>query len=297
MKQYKVAAIIVTYNRDEYLKDLIENLLLQSYPVEKIIVIDNANSEIINDYKINKDKIIYHKNNKNEGCSKGFKKGLEIALELDVELFWLFDDDVVPQNTALEELIKIYHNNEVIQPIRINLKNEIVEISCLEFDLKSILRNNPRKYEIRNIFKNLDKIPNKLEIADFTFEGVLIPKTIVVKVGLPNPNFFIFCDDTEYALRIRKAGYKIYLIKNSVIFRKLEYKNKIDDWKEYFLNRNMYYLYKFYGENKIIKIKPFVHFFLKIFKLIFRLQFKRIKRLFYSFYDFMKKEYPIRIIE
>ncbi|WP_180374941.1 glycosyltransferase, partial [Escherichia coli] len=58
----KIIAIVVTYNRVKLLNKVIDALLLQTYKIDKIIVVDNNSSdgtkELINSYS--QTEIIYH---------------------------------------------------------------------------------------------------------------------------------------------------------------------------------------------------------------------------------------------
>ncbi|HOL80252.1 MAG TPA: glycosyltransferase [Ignavibacteriales bacterium] len=294
MKQLKVIAIVVTYNRDNYLKELLTSLLNQTVKPNGLIIVDNNNSKMINE-SLNDENIIYIKNNANLGGSGGFTIGIKKALELKPDYLWLFDDDVFPKENALEELIKNIKPKTILQPVRMSLDSKLVESTCLKFNLSNPFKNNPRELIISQIY-NYENLPEKKELNDFTFEGVLLPFKLVEDIGFVNNNFFIFCDDTDYAIRAINAGYKIFLIKNSIIYRQLPLQTQITDWKEYYLNRNMYYIYKNYGKNLLIKLKPELHSFSKILYLLLTFQFKRIKKVFYAYIDYKLKKFPIRFL-
>jgi len=181
MKQLKVIAIVVTYNRDNYLKELLTSLLNQTVKPNGLIIVDNNNSKMINEF-LNDENIIYIKNNANLGCSEGFTIGIKKALELKPDYLWLFDDDVFPKENALEELIKNIKPKTILQPVRMSLDSKLVESTCLKFNLSNPFKNNPRELIISQIY-NYENLPEKKELNDFTFEGVLLPFKLVEDIG------------------------------------------------------------------------------------------------------------------
>lgn len=294
MKQYKVIAIIVTYNRDDLLKNLLKSVYEQSYQFYKVILIDNNNSQILIEFS--NDNLIYHKTNNNIGSSGGFAKGIELALGFNPDCVMLLDDDIYLKQNTLENLLNYYDESSLLQCVRLDKNGNLVELTCQYFNLKNPFINNPRQKIIKDIYKNYEDLLDKLKINDITFEGVLIPTKIIREVGNIKSDFFIFCDDTEFSLRAIKKGANCYLIKKAVVVKQLSIPVKVTDWKEYFLNRNMYYIYHNYGENLFVKVKPFFHSLGKTLKLLLLFEIKRIKRVYFAFYDFIKNQFPVRII-
>ena len=62
------------------------------------------------------------------------------------------------------------------------------------------------------------------------FEGPFIRREVVEKIGLPNKDLFIFCDDTDYCLRTIRAGYKILYIPDALMDKEKFFSN--DTWNE-----------------------------------------------------------------
>jgi len=57
-----------------------------------------------------------------------------------------------------------------------------------------------------------------LEISDLiAWRGALVSSSVVKDIGFPEKDFFLYAGDIEYGLRMRKAGYKIYLVLSSRI--------------------------------------------------------------------------------
>jgi glycosyltransferase involved in cell wall biosynthesis len=109
-KNYKkISVIIPNYNYAKYLRDRIESILSQTYPVYEIIILDdnsNDNSmEIINEY-INKFPLLVKgvSNEKNSGnVFEQWKKGVEMAKG---DYIWIAEADDLSEPIFLDEIMK-----------------------------------------------------------------------------------------------------------------------------------------------------------------------------------------------
>lgn len=230
----KICCIIVTYNRKKYLINELDALMHQSYSIDGFIIINNdspddtfeylskngftSKEKEINSivkYKYNGKTIYYYQSSVNLGGSGGFKKGFEIAQSLDeYDYFWVMDDDICPRENCLENLVKYFDNKYGIYvPKRIgeNFKDPIIV-----------------KYRFNNPFVNLffnraveaKKVEKTYDVKVITFEGPLIRKDILKKVGLPNDRYFLQGDDYDYAFRSLKFT-KILYVCDAIIDRQI----------------------------------------------------------------------------
>lgn len=246
-----VSAVIVTFNRVKLLQSVLDSLQNQTYPINKIYVIDNASTDGTDEViKTNYPKVVYKKLEKNYGGAYGFYMGLKESLEDDSTLIWMLDDDGVPHSNALEFLIKS-------DPINFS---DCVALTTTVRDYESNIFLMTRR-NINLITLTGEAIPEisykepffKVDLA--TFVGLLVFKDAIKKVGLPREDYFFQFDDSEYSLRLGRIG-SIYNISNSVIIHpndKKSYDQKaVLNVKEYYNQRNRIYTYKLYSKNKII---------------------------------------------
>lgn len=210
-----VADIVVTYNRKELLKENIQALLNQTYKDHVILIIDNASDDGTDEIvkKMQNEKIQYFNTGKNLGGAGGFSFGIKKAIEQGFEYAWLMDDDAIPEKEALESLVTKAKN----------INNEFSFMSSLVYwtDNKLFDMNVP-------YFKYRNKKDAKIEliskykimpIDEASFVGCFTNIEYVKKVGLPIADFFIYGDDVEFTLRLRKEK-EAYLDLDSVIIHK-----------------------------------------------------------------------------
>ena len=82
---------------------------------------------------------------------------------------------------------------------------------------------------------------------------------VVASVGLPDPQFFIFYDDADFALRARKAGFRIWAVRDAVLVRQLPFSQKhaLETWKGFYMYRNLFVVHFRHGENALVRAKPY----------------------------------------
>ena len=227
----RVSAVVVTYNRKHLLEECLTAIAGQSYPVEKIILIDNASTdgtfEYVHETEWYKNGLIeYRLMEKNTGGAGGFCEGVKASLEGDSDWVWLMDDDTIPSSTALDELFKAKE--------RVNAK-----VSFLASRVHGI---NGEPMNMPTLADSNDNEFTKIE--DATFVSVLINMEAVKKCGLPYPEFFIWGDDTEYTMRLIKNYGPAYMIETSEVLHKRASSKNLSIKEEENENRiGMYYYF------------------------------------------------------
>lgn len=93
-------------------------------------------------------------------------------------------------------------------------------------------------------------------IVGCDFEGPMISRKVVERIGLPNKELFIFCDDTDYCLRAHLAGFKLLYVLQALMDKHIFFsneswteRNRKKKWKRYYQVRNTAYLNHCYGRN------------------------------------------------
>ena len=149
---------------------------------------------------------------------------------------------------------------------------------CIKLDLESTTKFSVMR---RKTFVQHPLTEESYYVEDIPFEGPLVAFPIVKKVGLPCADYFILCDDTDYAIRIRKLT-KIKFITDAVLHRQLAKKNssgnKVFNWRDYYAIRNSILIQKKYGTSFGAKyISPIIAWNWWFALSIFKKRFKNIK--------------------
>jgi len=253
--EVKIAAVVITYNRLEFLKELLQALKSQSYKLDAIIVVNNGSTDGTAQWlRTQTDLNIITQ--ENLGSSGGQYTAIKTAYDLGYDYIWTMDDDVIPDNNCLKNLMEDISPEKIHTPLRHN-----PDKIPFENDVKHFNLTNPFKSLWNGVLKFDDLHSKKIELEGITFEGPLFHRNLIQDIGLPEKKFFIHGDDSEFFIRAKKKGYKIYLITSAKSYRKLKY---IDpdikfSWKHYYIIRNIIAIDVLHGNLPVRLIRPFAY--------------------------------------
>ncbi len=274
-----VVAVIVTYNRVELLAKVLEAVANQSYPIKQILVVDNNSADNTQNLVAEKSQqypnIAYHNTGDNLGGAGGFARGFELAIECGFDYLWLMDDDMRPSTDCLQNLLAKEFDG-IRQPVRFNLDGSCAELAPVDFELANPFRFKPTTVKVFDLYPFTE---DEIDIAGAPFEGPLISKSVVDTIGIPDSRYFIFYDDMEYSIRARAKGYSVKCVGAAKAERLLNnnQSNDLNSWKGYFMLRNFFYIHRTYGENFLVRQKPFLYYSVLSLKSVLTLNFKLLK--------------------
>lgn len=248
----KVIAVVVTYNRSQLLKRNIASLRKNS--PYAIIVVNNGSTDDTREWLAEQTDLIVI-TQANVGGSGGFYTGIQQAMERGADWIWCMDDDVFPRPDCLSNLL----DHTASEEVGILAPRRLMEGNIFTNDFQAVNLTNPFSSMYKKKLKK--QVINKpVEILGTAFEGLFIRKETVEKIGLPNKDLFIFCDDTDYCLRAVLAGYKILYIPSALMDKEKFFsndtwneRNKKKKWKRFYQIRNSTYLNHHYGRNWGVK--------------------------------------------
>lgn len=250
----KVIAVIVTYNRQQLLSNCITALKNQTRKIDCILVINNGSTDETANWLNNES--IDHISQGNMGSAGGFYTGIKTAYDRGYNWIWLMDDDGFPKEDALEKLLEDDSEQLLLRNCAVINKD----------DKKSFVWKTLH-------YKSIDEVKSKvIQNIAHPFNGTLLHRKIVERVGFPNPRLFLWGDETEYYYRIiKKNAIPFCTITNSIHYhpatafsykKDWEYKN---GWKMYYYIRNRFHIHR----SKFSEIAPFAYIMYLGFLLVF----------------------------
>lgn len=255
-----VAVVMVTYNRADLLARSLAALVAQTRPPDAVIVVDNASTDHTTDVldaATNPGLQRIHLED-NTGGAGGFHAGMSAAHEQGFDRIWLMDDDVLADPDCLEVLLR--HDLPCLMAVREDREGRLVEKSAVRFDLRNPARLKPKSASVESTYGRRDAMPELVELQVVAFEGFLVHRRVVDAIGLPDPTFFIFYDDAEYAIRARRAGFAIYAVRDARLVRMLDFDQQLalGSWKGFYMYRNLFVVHFRHGENAAVRAKPWL---------------------------------------
>jgi rhamnopyranosyl-N-acetylglucosaminyl-diphospho-decaprenol beta-1,3/1,4-galactofuranosyltransferase len=202
-----VAAVVVTYNRKDYLAELLPTLLAQTRPLDAVYVVDNASTDgtdklLATEYA---DQPVVHvvRLETNSGGSGGFYAGVRQAYVDGHDWFWLMDDDVTALPDGLEGLLRLGGDAGCIHGRRIDFHGGPFFWQPRMNETLGV----PLPY-LRDPFAGGNKV---FATNSGVFEGMLVSRQVVSRVGPPDPRFFITWDDAVYGLMASRESRVVYV--------------------------------------------------------------------------------------
>ena len=205
MKNNSVAAIVVTYNRLNLLKKCIDGLRSQSNKNFDVIVINNGSSDGTYEWLEEQQDLIVL-NQDNLGGAGGFYAGMKKAYEDGYEWIWMMDDDGLADKYQLEKLLEgaKFVNSLFVNALVCDINDNEMLSFGLDFDGNHLSTTKGAKK-----FKSIPFSINP-------FNGTLIHKSIIDKIGFIKKEMFIWGDEVEYTKRAQKAGFEHYTITDAI---------------------------------------------------------------------------------
>ncbi|MEO9021692.1 MAG: glycosyltransferase family 2 protein [Ginsengibacter sp.] len=255
----KVIAVVVTYNRQILLSNCINALRNQTRRIDKILVINNGSNDSTEEWLSQQEDVEFF-TQKNIGSGGGFNTGIKLAYEKRYDWVWLMDDDGFPKEDALEILLEDSEEKLCLRNCAVINKD----------DKKSFV------WKTGN-YSTIEEVTDPI-IKNFAhpFNGTLLHKDIIEKVGLPKKELFIWGDETEYYHRIiTKNKIPFYTKANSIHYHPASaysYKNDWDynnNWKMYYYVRNRFHILKTkFSRNSLAAILAYLCFLISFSGLI-----------------------------
>lgn len=244
----RIVAVVVTFNRLELLERLIERLG-RIDGLAEVLVIDNASTDGTGEWLACRQttaEISLRSRTllTNRGGAGGFHDGLAWAIDSEADLIWLMDDDGLPDPDCLSLLLSHDEDLDFWGPLVV----DEADPSRLVFPIRL-----PGTTKVVHAVEDVRRAArgDRIDGIVIPFNGVLVTKELVDRIGLPREEFFIWGDDHEYRLRAEEAGARVATVVTATVrhpsvgnlgtpmmFGKTTYNDSPSDLKHYCMARN-----------------------------------------------------------
>lgn len=217
----KILGYIHTFNDEEVIDGTMTALLEQTYPIQEILLVDNASTDgtLMRCFP---DKVTIIRHEENMGTSGAVITGFKYALAKSFDWIWVLDADSTPRKDALEQLINLY------QSFPPDLQAETRMLSSLPFDAKT---NSPQHGIVFTPKGVQEVVPDPsatyYECHSNMWTGSLFKMEAVREIGLPDPDFVLDWGDIEYGYKGMQCGYRGFIHQSSVLVHNLHPKDTL----------------------------------------------------------------------
>ena len=256
----RIAAVVVTYNRLELLKNCISHLQKQTVPCD-ILVVNNHSTDGTEAWLesfADGETLRWQDTGANIGGAGGFYTGTKTAFEAGADYIVLMDDDGrAADEYTFERLFRAAERLHAENP-RLFVNSLVRQGEWLSFKLKN------RSTVAEALADARDGL--LYDVAS-PFNGTLVSRELVAQIGYPNPDFFIKGDEVDYKERSFEAGATVVTVVDSDYIHP---RTEMGDctvfgwpfpffveapWKEYYTARNFTYIYRRKGWYRSIAVE------------------------------------------
>lgn len=254
-----IGVILVNYNGLQDTFDCIDSLKKTGENLQIIVVDNNSPSNdaelLLNKYK-NDESIIILKSEKNLGFSGGNNIGIRYAIDAGCEYVVLLNNDTVVDKDMFTLLKEVADENSVAVPLMYYYSSP----DTIWFGGGKLSRFTGNGKSVNKGVVDNGKLYKGHTICTFaTGCCLMIHVDVIKKVGLLNELYFMYCEDTEYCIRLLLEKIKIVLVPNAKLWHKVSQSTGGDEsaFSLYYINRNRLNYVKRYRRFFFISAYPF----------------------------------------
>lgn len=232
-----VSVITVNYKQAEITRQMLQSLQNVTWPNLEVIVVDNASgSKSINQVCSEFSGITLIKSVLNRGFAGGNNLGI---LQAKGDFILLLNNDTEVEPDFIERLVETFSLDSSIGAVSPKIKYfdnpHIIQYAGYTelnpFNLRMKAYGSKQKDEGR-----WDKIKETPYAHGCAF---MIKRSALEKVGMMYEKYFLYYEEHDWSISIRKAGFKIMYQPKSVVYHKESISvKKNSPLKTYYMNRN-----------------------------------------------------------
>lgn len=221
MTNKSVCIVIVSYNSGAILTECVRSVLASTVPV-KIHVSDNGSNDNSISYLrqcLGDNPLLKIVEN---GENLGFAKGNNVVLSrCRSDYVLILNPDCVVEPDTLERMIEVMERHPEAGTAGCLIVNPdgSEQVGCRRFvptpwrcfvrvlHLHQVIRNHPRFRSFMMTDLPLPRMPDPVEAISGAF--MFVRREALEAVGLMDENYFLHCEDLDWCMRFRQAGWKI----------------------------------------------------------------------------------------
>lgn len=246
----KVAVQILTYGNSETEREIVQKLFgslcAVTYPKDSwcLVIIDNPSprgnmrehlrSVWLPESEKRLPKVFVIEREENNGFAGGHMTGLETSQAWDADFLYLLNQDTVVDSDFLSRVVEYasaYPNVAVAQSrlmleqdrVRLNSEGNALHYLGFSFSIGSHEVYRPHRTP-------------SLPVFCASGAAALVRMSVIDRIGLFTPEYFLYHEDVDLSWRARIAGYDIAVVEDSVVYHHYEFLRSIS--KVYLMERN-----------------------------------------------------------
>lgn len=208
-----VHIVILSWNSRDDVVECLRSLQGVDYPNYQIILVDNGSvDDTIATVRARFSHVHIIETKQNLGYAEGNNVGIRYALEKNADYIFILNDDTVVVPDTLAWLVQAGEQDSTIG---------MLGASVVSYTNRSIEFLGARVDWRHGMTYQIPYSPAGIGDTDHVAGCALMVKSQVIRhMGLLDPTFFCYFEDTDWGVRCRKAGYRVVTVFPSKVYHK-----------------------------------------------------------------------------
>lgn len=216
----KVVITVLNWNRASDTIECVDSLQNLVYPSFEIVVVDNASTDgsvPALEHKFPALKI--NRNSRNLGYAGGNNVGIRYALDHGADYILLLNNDTVVDKDLVRDLVSVIQREPqagIVSPTIYDYR----EPKKVWFAGASIDWETGESPHAGLGERDSGQFNRVIEVDCVTGCAMMVSRAVFERVGLLDPDYFLYYEDTDLCVRAAKAGFKSYCVQTAKVWHK-----------------------------------------------------------------------------
>jgi len=242
----KIGVVTVLFNSASVLADFLASLDAQTYRNFVVYCVDNASSDgSAATCSARGNQFVTIVNVQNLGVAAGNNQGIRAAINDGCEYVLLLNNDVVFGSELFQQLLDglALHRADMTTPLAYYFKPNNV-VWCAGGGFNSLAGNRQIHYGADEVDRG--QFDTDMQVDFCPTCCVLIHRSLFGRIGLMDERYFVYWDDTDWMLRAKRSGARLWLLPAAKLWHKVHsLTGKGSDFMIRYTHRNhAYFFYK-----------------------------------------------------
>ena len=220
----RVAIIVLTWNQRDLILECLDSLAALDYPPDRlhIIAVDNGSTDgTAGAIRGRFPRVTVLENGENLGYAGGNNVGIRYILAQGVDYLCILNNDVTVASDFLVPLLESCQEHRdvgVVTPLVADMADpeRVWALGAAVVWQRGMVT---RLHEGQETSAWQAKAPFEVDIASGA--AMLVKRELFERVGLLDEAFYLYFEETDWCLRVRRAGYRILAVPSSVVWHKV----------------------------------------------------------------------------
>jgi GT2 family glycosyltransferase len=218
----RVAIVVLAYNGLEDTLACLRSLSHVNWSSLDVFLVDNGSSDGTAEAVSRRcPDVTVVEHQRNVGFAEGNNIGIRRALDVGAEYVFLLNNDTTVASDAIAECVTVAQRHAdtgaVCPLIYFSEPQTLLWYAGAVFD--------PRRARSGRVlgYREVDtgQFSDAVETERITGAAVLLPRTVLERVGLLDRDLFFLYEDVDWSLRARRAGYRVYLAPRARVWHRV----------------------------------------------------------------------------